>query len=39
LESADAAPTTQASAAVADLARATAAQLNAWKALKTNVAK
>ena len=39
LDSADAAPTTQAAAAVADLARATAAQLKAWKELNANVAK
>jgi photosystem II stability/assembly factor-like uncharacterized protein len=39
LESADAAPTTQAAAAVGDLARATTAQLNAWKELRANVAK
>jgi hypothetical protein len=39
LDSADAAPTTQAAAAVADLARATAAQLKAWKDLTANVAK
>ena len=39
LDSADAAPTTQAAAAVADLARATAAQLKAWKDLTADVAK
>jgi photosystem II stability/assembly factor-like uncharacterized protein len=39
LDSADAAPTTQAAAAVTDLARATAAQLKAWKDLTANVAK
>jgi hypothetical protein len=39
LDSADAAPTTQAAAAVTDLARATAAQLRAWKDLTANVAK
>jgi photosystem II stability/assembly factor-like uncharacterized protein len=39
LDSADAAPTTQAASAVADLARATNAQLKAWKDLTANVAK
>jgi photosystem II stability/assembly factor-like uncharacterized protein len=39
LDSADAAPTTQASAAVADLTRAMAVQLKAWKDLTANVAK
>jgi photosystem II stability/assembly factor-like uncharacterized protein len=39
LESADAAPTSQAAAAVADLARATTAQLKAWKELSANVTK
>jgi photosystem II stability/assembly factor-like uncharacterized protein len=39
LDSADAAPTTQATAAVADLARATAAQWNAWKEVKASAGK
>jgi hypothetical protein len=39
LDSADTAPTVQAAAAVADLARATAAQMTAWKELTANVAK
>jgi hypothetical protein len=39
LDSADAAPTSQAAAAVADLARATAAQLKAWKELTASAAK
>jgi hypothetical protein len=39
LDSADAAPTTQAAAAVSDLARAMSAQLKAWKELSGNAAK
>jgi photosystem II stability/assembly factor-like uncharacterized protein len=39
LDSADAAPTSQAAAAVADLARATAAQLRAWKELAASAGK
>jgi hypothetical protein len=39
LDSADAAPTSQATSAVADLARATAAQLQAWKELATGAGK
>ncbi len=39
LDSADAAPTSQAATALADLARATAAQLKAWKELTASAAK
>ena len=39
LESADAAPTSQAAAAVADLSRVTAAQLIAWKELRASAGK